>query len=253
MRQFALFLALAALLFGSACVDTDGDGVPDAPPGVGDDDGVGGDDDNDPVATVAVPLSAEGCDGVVTVGLQVAVTLPEGRSDGKWQTPSQPPTVGIPADGDWRQVSVYVLPYTLAHTFVRVEVVEDGTKTVYQADSAEGDGIEVDDVVVWLHYNFSTLCGNADGFGNAQCSPQTAGDRWYLDFNFFGSGEYSLAMGAYTPQHQEVTGFGGWSTHVDGCTAEISDSSGSYELEIDPIAHEVIGSIEGLDVYGNRL
>ena len=252
MRHFLLLAALlsvsGALLPG--CVDSDGDGIPDSPPGsVGDDDDavVGDDDDSVEIVTLPLEVSTGSC-GVSLSGedLQVAVSHPEARGD-EWSTPV-PPRVSVPADGQWWRVEVYSVGFTLAETFVRL----DGSDA-FQSETPDGEGGLVTSVAVAMHYNFSSLCGDAQEYGNAQCSPSVGGGRWWLDFNFFGSGEFSLTMGVYTPQSQNINGFGGWEAAVNGCTVEITDSSGTYELSVLPATGEVAGDIEGLDVNGYSL
>ncbi len=246
MRHFALFLALAALLVSAAC--TDGDGVPDSPPGSGDDDGVVGDDD-DSVTSITLPLAVSTGSCEVSLSgedLQVAVSHPEERSDLDWQTPV-PPRVTVPEDGGWWRVEVYAIGYTVAETFVRLE-----GGNAYQSETPDGEESMATSVAIGMHYNFGALCVNAADFGNSQCTPSQGGNRWHVDFTLGDEDDVSVSMGPYNPTEQKVIGIGWSDVEVSGCTLTFNyDEENSFDASVNPDVHEFADEWE--DFTGYRL
>jgi len=180
--------------------------------------------------------------------LQVAVSLPEVRSDLEWETPV-PPRVTVPVDGNWWRVEVYAVGYTMAETFVRM-IGSDA----YQSETPEGgEESVVTSVTVPMHYNFSALCGDAQEYGNESCNPSAGGNRWTV-YAANQENTSSVSMGSYSPIDQEVVGLAlGEEIVVNGCTVS-GLSAGTFEVDVtvDPNAHEFSGVVGPFTATGWR-
>lgn len=241
MRSYLILAAFLAASLVAGC-DADGDGIPDPPETTDDDDAADGSVD------VEIQLDLGSC-ASEAFGLtdlqfpQVSVSEPEARNE-QWEASVRPPVVTIPTDGQWWAVRFYAVPFTMAHTYLRVSAGK-----VWQAPTPDEEGEIVASATVPLHYNASALCVDAADYVGRACDDNVGREKWSVREDGASARVAYSQMGIYTPQKQVTMEF--VPEAISGCDI-VAEGYGSIG-EIDPSGHSFDGNIGEFTFDGYRL